>query len=64
MKVQQLRLLLIDISTLPKILDNISVIVSTKKYDNHTSLRFSSHTNLGTAKGFINFTKLLHSNEL
>ena len=29
-----------------KILDNISVIVSTKKYDANTSLSFSSCTNL------------------
>ena len=41
-KVLQLCLLLIDISGLSKILDNISVILSTEKYDSYTSLSFSS----------------------
>ena len=34
------------ISASMKILDNISVIISTKKYDTNTSLNFSSHTSL------------------
>ena len=43
-KVLQLCLLLTDISGSLKILDNISVILSTKKYDTNTSLSFSSLT--------------------
>ena len=37
---------------LTEILDNISEIISTKKYDTDTSLSFSSLT---FAKGFVNF---------
>ena len=46
MKVLWLCLLLTDISASMKILDSISVIISTKKYDTDTSLKFSSHTSL------------------
>ena len=43
-KVSWLCLLLIDISGSLEILDNISVILRTKKYDTDTSLSFSSRT--------------------
>ena len=41
MKVLWLCLLLIDIGASPKILDNISVIISMKRYDTETSSRTS-----------------------
>ena len=43
-KVLQVYLLLIDISGSMEILDNISVILRTEKYDTDTSLSFSSRT--------------------
>ena len=46
MKVLWLCLLLIDVSALLKILDNISVIISTKRFDTNTSLSFSSFISL------------------
>ena len=46
MEVLWLCLLLTDITALVKILDNISIIISTKKYDTDTSLNYASHTSL------------------
>ena len=45
---------LTDIRASLKSLDNISVIIRTKKYDNDTSLSFHLVQAFGAAKGFIN----------
>ena len=55
MKVLWLCLLLTDISASMKILDNISVIISTKKYDTDTSLNFHLIQAFGTTIGLENF---------
>ena len=52
-KVLWLCLLVIDINAPLKILDNISVIVSSKKYDIDASLSFHLVQAFVTAKGFI-----------
>ena len=53
-KILWLCLLLIDICGSLEILDDISVILRTKKYHTDASLSFSSCTSPGKAKGFIN----------
>ena len=52
-KVLKLCLLLINMGSSLEILDNISVMLSTKKYDTDTSLSFSSRTSLW-------YSKMLH----
>ena len=52
MKVLELCLSLINITASLKILDNISVIIRTKKYDADNPLSFSSSASLWSTKRF------------
>ena len=54
MNVLWLCLLLIDMSASLKTLNNISVIISSKKYDTDTFLSFHLLQAFNTAKGFVN----------